>query len=82
MRKNLHTLHAIAFTDNYGKYYVTNAIANEMHDLFTHAKFPDAHFQLLLSKIVAEVQLVYRKMKNKLSEMNFFHFRQHLEVKL
>ena len=51
-----------------------------MHDLSTHAKFPDAHLQLLLSKIVAEVQFVYRKMKNKFSEMNFFHFRQHLEV--
>ena len=52
---------------------VANVIANEMHNLSAHAKFPNARFQsllLIMSKIVAEIQFVYRKMG--FSELIFF----------
>ena len=45
-----------------------------MHDLSARAKFPDARFQsllLIMLKIVAEIQFVYRKMEKK-SELIFF----------
>ena len=45
-----------------------HAIANEKHDLSACTKFPDARFQLLLlimSKIVANLKLVNRKMEKK-----------------
>ena len=47
-----------------------------MHDLSTRAKFPDACFQsplLIMSKIVAVIQFVYRKIGGKCSELNFFY---------
>ena len=42
-------------------------IANEMHDLSTRSKFHDARFQSplfidIMSRIVFEIQFVYRKM--------------------
>ena len=41
-----------------------------MHDLSTCTKFPDARFQplllIIMSKLVAEIQSVYKKMDNKI----------------
>ena len=52
-------------------------IANEIYDLSARAKFPGTCFQsplLIMSKIVAEIQFVYWKMKNNFSELVFFVF--------
>ena len=56
--KNLYILHVPPFTENYGENKF--AIANEMHDLSALRKF------YLMSKIVAEIQFVYRKLEKML----------------
>ena len=41
-------------------------ISNEMQNLSAHVNFPDAHYQLpllIMSKIVAEIQFVYKNCK-------------------
>ena len=51
---------------------VDNAIANVMYYLSACEKFLDACFQSLLlitSKIVAEIQFVYQKVGEKISEL-------------
>ena len=52
-----------------------HAIANEKHDLSACTNFPDARFQsmlLMMSKIVANLKLVNRKMKKKILWTHFF----------
>ena len=64
--KNFRILRVPAFTENYRENYDANAIANEIHDLSARAKFPYVGFQLpllIISKIVADLKLVYRKME-------------------